>query len=515
MQELEPEELLQVKVEKKGKELLARFWCEAGGKRLELTFQLDTPASCNVLSLPDYVQLGSPKLRDSEILLSMYDGSVKRSLGQCLVVVKDREGKSRQLVFEVLKTRHHTLLSLDTYLQLELISYRSERVNLVSSNSILTRETVLLEFGDVFSGVGYLPGEYHIDLDPALPPMLNRPRPRKIPHTMRAAVEDKLRVLEENGIIATMDQPTEWISNITTVWKHDKKSVRVCLDPRDLNKAIRRNHFYLPTVDDVLPQLKGARVFSLLDAKDGFLQVKLSESSSFLTTFWGAGRKYRWLRMPFGISSSPEEFQCRLQDALHGLEGVAVVADDTLVYGMGKTDATARQDHDQKLLKLLQRAREVNLKFNKDKMRLHQTELLYIGHQISAQGVKPDTAKVTAVKNMPIPKTVQDVRRFLGMANYLSRSIPNLSQVAEPLRHLTERDAWGTLEQAAFEAMKTLISNDQLHVLAFYDVHKPIVIQCDASTEGLGATLLQDGRPVASVSLSLKKSEKKYVALEL
>ena len=237
-------------------------------------------------------------------------------------------------MFEVLKTRHHALLSLDTCLQLELISYRSERVNLVSEHSILTMETVLFEFGDVFSGVGCLPEEYHIDLDPAVPPMLNRPR--KIPHTMRAAVEDKLRVLEENGIIATVDQPTEWISNITTVWKHDKKSVRVCLDPRDLNKAIRRNHFYRPTIDDVLPQLKGARVFSLLDAKDGFLQVKLSESSSFLTTFWGAGHKYRWVRMPFGISSAPEEFQRRLQDALHGLEGVAVVADDALVYGTGK-----------------------------------------------------------------------------------------------------------------------------------------------------------------------------------
>ena len=398
VQELETEELLQIKVEKKGKKLLASFWCQTSGKSIELTFQLDTAASCNVMSFQDYVRLGRPKLQDSRTLLSMYDGSVKRSLGLCVVVVKDKEGKSKQLGFEVLKTRHHTLISLDTCLQLELLSYRVEKVNLVAEHSPLTKEKVLMEFGDVFSGVGCLPGEYQIDLDPAVPPMLNRPR--KIPHTMRAAVEDKLRVLEENGIIAAVEQPTEWISNITTVWKPEKKSVRVCLDPRDLNKAIRRNHFHLPTLDDVLPRLKGARVFSLLDAKDGFLQVKLSESSSFLTTFWGAGRKYRWLRMPFGISSAPEEFQRRLQGVLHGLEGVAVVADDTLVFGVGETEAMARRDHDQKLFKLLQRAREVNLKFNKDKMRLHQTELLYIGHQISAEGVKPDVAKVKAVKGM-------------------------------------------------------------------------------------------------------------------
>ena len=137
-------------------------------------------------------------------------------------------------------------------------------------------------------------------------------------------------------------------------------------------------------------------------------------------------------------------------------------------------------------------------------MHLHQTELLYFGHEISAEGVKPDVAKVKAVKDMPVPKTVQEVRCFLGMSNYLSRFIPNLSKVAEPLRRLTEIDAkfvWGTKEHAAFEELKTLISNDQL--LAFYDVRKPIIIQCDASTEGLGATLLQDGRPIASVSRSL------------
>ena len=284
--------------------MLASVWCEKSGKSIELTFQLDTAASCNVMSFQDYVRLGKPKLQDSRTFLSRYDGSVKRSLGLCVVVVKDKEGKRKQLV---LKTRHHTFISLDTCLQLELLSYRLEKVNLVAEHSPLTKEKVLMEFGDVFSGVGCLPGEYQIDLDPAVPPMLN------IPHTIRAAVEDKLRVVEENGIIAAVEQPTEWISYTTTVWKPEKKSVHVCLDPRDLNKSIRQNHFHLPTLDDVLPRLKGARVFSLLDAKDGFLQVKLSERSSFLTTFWGAGHKYRWLRMPFGISSAPEEFQRRLQ----------------------------------------------------------------------------------------------------------------------------------------------------------------------------------------------------------
>ena len=120
------------------------------------------------------------------------------------------------------------------------------------------------------------------------------------------------------------------------MWKPDKVQVRVCLGPQDLNAAIKRNHFHMPTLDDVLPTLNKAKAFSLLDVKDGFMHIKLSERSSFLTTFWGPQGCYRWLRLPFGISSAPEEFQRRLQVALHGIDSVAVVADDVLVYGTGE-----------------------------------------------------------------------------------------------------------------------------------------------------------------------------------
>ena len=131
--------------------------------------------------------------------------------------------------------------------------------------------------------------------------------------------------------------------------------------------------------------------------------------------------------MPFGLSSAPEEFQRRLQGALHGIQGVVVVADDILVFGKGKTEEEAREDHDKALLQLLHKARDQNLKFNKDKMRLHLSELIYIGHRVSVQGVRPDPAKVSTVKNMAVPTSASDVRRFLGMCNYLARFIPLLT----------------------------------------------------------------------------------------
>ena len=217
---------------------------------------------------------------------------------------------------------------------------------------------------------------------------------------MKAAVEEKISSLVQCGLLAPVECPTEWISNLSAVWKVDKKQVRICLDPRDLNRAVRWNHFNMPTLDDVLPKLKDAKIFSLLDAKDGFLHVKLTERSSYLTTFWSPDGRYRWVRLPFGLSSAPEEFQRRLQAALQGLDGVEVVADDVLVDGSGTTEKEARISHDDRLVKLLQRARAVRLKFNKDKLCLHLTELVYIEHHISVNGLRPDPAKVTAVKNI-------------------------------------------------------------------------------------------------------------------
>ena len=141
-------------------------------------------------------------------------------------------------------------------------------------------------------------------------------------------------------------------------------------------------------------------------------------------------------------------------------------------------------------------------------------ELIYIGHHISLNGLRQDPAKVTAVKNMPEPTSTHAVRHFLGMCNYLAQFMPRLSATctSQSLRRLTEGNAefrWTEAEKSAFRNLKDTISQEQL--LTFYDVCKPVVIHCDASTEGLGVTLLQEGCPVVSVSRSLTKSERNYM----
>ena len=142
-----------------------------------------------------------------------------------------------------------------------------------------------------------------------------------------------------------------------------------------------------------MPELSKARVFTVADAKNGFWQVKLDEESSYLTTFGTPWEKYRWERLPFGVSPAPEEFQRRTNEVVDGLDGVKAVHDDVLIFGCGD-DAEAIEDHDRKLKLFLERCRQANLKLNKDKLKLRKTQVSFLGHVISKEGFHVDKTKV-------------------------------------------------------------------------------------------------------------------------
>ena len=327
---------------------------------------------------------------------------------------------------------------------------------------------------------------------------------------LKKRLKQKIDEMEEKGIIAKVDKPTAWISSLVAVVKPNK--VRVCIDPRDLNKAIQRPKYQIPTLEEVLPELAEAKIFSVLDAKDGFHQVKLEESSSYLTTFWTPYGRYRYLRMLFGISSAPEEFQRRMHLIVEGLPGVAVIADDILVYGCGSEYIA---DHDSNLRRLLQRARENNLKLNKKKLRLRLEEVAYMGHLLTNKGLRPDPMKVKAIEDLPQPSDKKAVERLLGFVKYLARFLPNLAEVVAPLRKLTEKDVpffWESQQQAAFDQVKQLVTSAP--VLKFYNVAEEVTLQCDASDKGLGATLLQNEQPVAFASRALSRIEQNYAQIE-
>ena len=305
--------------------------------------------------------------------------------------------------------------------------------------------------------------------------------------------------------------PTAWIS-ATLVTMKKNGNIRLCIDPKPLNEALKRNHYPLPTIEDVLPALSNERCFTVLDAKHGFWHVTLDEDSSYATTFGTPWETYRWLREPFRISPAPEEFQQGLDQALTGLEGCTAMADDILVFGCGATDEEAARDHDQKLAGLLERCLDKGIKLNSEKLQLRRKEVSYMGHVLSTDGLRPDPEKGIAISEMPAPTDKQGVQRLLGMTNYLQKFAPQLSQITTPLCELNKSDTKFLSDKhihgAALEETKRILTASQ--VLRYFDLSKAPTLQCDASMLGLGTCLMQDGQPVAYASRSLTPTEVQY-----
>lgn len=178
-------------------------------------------------------------------------------------------------------------------------------------------------------------------------------------------------------IIAPVTEPTYWVSSVLAFPKR-YGSVPICLDPKDLNNTIKRSHYSLPTVEDVTSRVTNAKVFTVLDAKGGFWQVKLSDISTLYTTFNTPFGRFRWLRMPFVISSAPAVWQRKMHNAIESLQGREVIADDFLVCGYGHTVDKAVTDRDRNLTVFLQRCREHNLTLEPQKIKVCHSQVPFI-----------------------------------------------------------------------------------------------------------------------------------------
>ena len=326
------------------------------------------------------------------------------------------------------------------------------------------------------------------------------------------------------------NEPTPWVSNMVvrkrpaTATKPAK--VRICLDPSQTNKAILRPVYPIRTLEENLHLLHKAKLFSTFDIRDAFQTIKLTEESSKLTTMHTPWGSYRWTRLPFGISSAPEEFQRRLHDVLSGMKGVLNIADDIIVIGRGETLQAATVDHDRTVVEMLGRLTQHNPKLNPDKIKFKSQVAPFMGHTLTPEGLKPSEQIATAILDMPQPQDKAATRRFVGTINYLSKFCPHLSDVIRPLRDLThvKQDfLWADQHSKAFKEAKELVS--KAPCLRYLDVHAPVVLQVDSSEYGLGAALRQpatktssssivEWQPVAYSSSSLTSAEHRYAQIE-
>ncbi|XP_055699602.1 uncharacterized protein K02A2.6-like [Phlebotomus papatasi] len=338
---------------------------------------------------------------------------------------------------------------------------------------------------------------------------------RRPPIALLSKVEEKLDELLKSDIIEPVHGPSEWVSPIVVIPK-DNGDIRLCVDMRQVNKAIKRENHMMPVLEDFLPKLGSARIFSRLDIKNAFHQMELEPNSRHITTFITHKGMFRYRRLMFGISCAPEIFQKAMEQILSRCPNTINYIDDIVIFG------STHEDHQAALEMVLTTLKEYNVLLNQSKCIFGVAEIEFLGHHISAKGIKPTESKVAAVQKFREPSSKEEVRSFLGLITYVSRFLPDCATATYTLRQLAnskEPFKWEEIHQTAFDNLKTMMSD--VKTLSFFRNDRRTRVIADASPMGLGAVLVQfedetEKRPliIAYASKSLTPTERRYCQTE-
>jgi hypothetical protein len=376
----------------------------------------------------------------------------------------------------------------------------------------LKKIPVVCEYADVFPDelLGMPPDrdiEFAIELQPGTTPISKRPY--RMPPVELAELKKQLQELLDKGFIRPSTSP--WGCPALFVKKKDK-SLRLCIDYRPLNAVTIKNKYPLPHIDVLFDQLVGAKVFSKIDLRFGYHQIKIRASDIPKTAFSTRYELYEFLVMSFGLTNAPEYFMYLMNSVfMPELDKFVVVfIDDILVYSKSEEE---RVGH---LHVVLQRLREHHLYAKLSKCDFWLKKIKFLGHTISQAGIAIDPDKVQEVMNWKPPTTVRQIRSFLGLAGYYQRFIPDFSRIAKPITELLKKEAkfvWSQKCEDAFHALRQHLTTAP--VLAQPDSSKPFDVYCDASSTGLGCVLMQDNRVIAYASRALRPHEQNYPTHDL
>ena len=333
----------------------------------------------------------------------------------------------------------------------------------VSINS--TRDLQVL-FPNSFNCIGDMQGKYNIKTDPNVPPVQHRRQ--KVPIEYKEEIEKELAEMVQQGIIIKQTEPTPWLSSLMYSKKVNGK-LRICLDPKDLNKAIIHENHKAPTLKEIAHVLTGATKFSKVDGNRAFFGMHLTEEASLLTTFNTHLGRYRFLCVPFGLKMPQDIFQMRMDDIVAQCPGVLAIHDDVFIYGKHDRENVAQKE---------------GLVFNSKKCAIKQESITFFGGVFSAEGYSPDPEKIQGISKMTPPQMKQKLQSFLDAVNYLQTFIPHLSLNTEPLRALLKKEncfAWDENTNMCFQKIKSQLQKTLLRPLRYYDQSKPVTLQCDAS----------------------------------
>lgn len=349
------------------------------------------------------------------------------------------------------------------------------------------------------------------------------------------AVRNHLRDLLKTGVIRESESP---FSSPIVVVRKKNGDVRLCIDYRKLNMQTIKDAYALPNLEESFSALTGSRWFSVLDLKSGYYQIDMEEVDKPKTAFVTPLGFWEFNRMPQGVTNAPSTFQ-RLMEKCMGdlhLKEVLVFLDDLIVF------SNSLEEHESRLLRVLHRLRDYGLKLSPEKCKFFQSSVRYLGHVVSEHGVETDPEKISALKSWPVPRTLKELRSFLGFAGYYRRFINNYAALAKPLNDLTKgyipsrrnrskhpsavksldakqpfNERWTAQCQSAFDTLIDKLTTAP--VLGFANPSQPYILHTDASTIGLGAALYQEQegklRVIAYASRGLSSSEARYPAHKL
>lgn len=462
---------------------------------------LDTGAKVSLLNV-DTCKLLFPnrQLLSPSTALCGYGRSKIDVVGLLYLPVRYASVSVNRFPFHI--TRHgENIMGLDLFLSLGFTLHDNSGTQILQVTSPWQQRRP-----ELFDGLGCLTAFTHKPLlDHSVPPVVQPLR--RIPLALREGVTQELTRLQGEGIIEPIDA-SPWVSNLV-IAKKKSGGLRVCVDLRQVNKAVVPDKYPLPTTEELTTHFYGSKVFSKLDLRQGYLQIPLHPDRRDLTAFITHTGLYRYTRMAFGLSSAPSCFQKIMSTILASCPGTVAFLDDIVVHGPD-TDT-----HNARLERVFASLSRHHVTLNTEKCVFAAPAIDFVGFRVSAEGISPLQSNVAAISAVPAPTTASQLASFLGMTAYYMRFLPQYSTVTAPLRMLLKHDApwvWTPDCQAAFDDLKQLLTTSP--VLAHFQLECPTVVTCDASAVALGAVLsqFQDGveKPVAFASRALSPTEQKY-----